>query len=290
MDPKTLLPTIIQISTMLIIFAVGLRSRWRDLGHALKSPNMLLRGVIAVYVAVPLTAFAAAMILPVEPAVAVSIVAMGLSPLAPMAPGKMLEAGTDSSYAVGMYVALMVLAVVAIPPMLFIMGAIAGGGSTVRPGIIAWLVLTSVILPLLAGLCIGSFAPAAAQRLAKPVSAGAMITIGILVLLILYAVHKEIPGLIGNGTLLAIALAELAGLACGHWLGGPDPARRMALAQAAATRHPGLAVLLIGQNYAVEPRTLAAVLLYLIVGIILSAFYVRWARKRVAGTGEKAAS
>jgi BASS family bile acid:Na+ symporter len=280
MDPKTFLPIVIQISTMLIIVSVGLRSRWSDLGHIFNRPAILLRGVIAVYVAVPLTAFAAAMLLPVEPAVGVSIVAMALSPLAPMAPGKMLEAGTGTSYAVGMYVALMILAVVAVPPLLMLMGMVAGGGSTIRPGVIAWLVLTGVILPLLAGLCVGSFAPAAARRLAGPVSAAAMATLAILVVLIIVAVHAEILGLVGNGTLLAIALAELAGLACGHWLGGPDPARRMALAQAAASRHPGLAVLMIGQNYEVERRTLAAVLLYLVVGIVLSACYARWARGR----------
>jgi bile acid:Na+ symporter, BASS family len=281
MDPKTIVSILIQTSTMLIIFSIGLQGRWRDLIHAVERPRLLLRGVAAVYVAVPLAAFAAAMLLPIEPAVKIGIVAMALSPLAPMAPGKMMEAGASNSYVVGMYVGLLMLAVFVVPATLALLTAITGGTASVRPGSIAQIVATTVLLPLMAGMAVNSAVPAVARRLSPVVTAVAFLTLAILIALILFRVHDQILALVGNGTLLAIAVAELAGLACGHILGGPDPNERMALAQAAACRHPGLAVLMIQQNFEIDPAMLAAVLLYLILGMLISALYLRWARKRL---------
>jgi bile acid:Na+ symporter, BASS family len=281
MDPKTILPILIQLSTILIIFSVGLQGRWRDLIHAVERPRLLFRGVVAVYVAVPLAAFAAAMLLPIEPAVKIGIVAMALSPLAPMAPGKMMEAGASNSYVVGMYVGLLMLAALVVPATLALMTAITGGTATIGAGSIAFLVATTVVLPLIAGILVNGAAPAAARRLSPIITAVALLTLGILIALILFRVHDQILALVGNGTMLAIVIAELAGLACGHILGGPDPNQRIALAQAAACRHPGLAVLMIQQNFEIDPAMLAAVLLYLVLGMLISALYLRWARKRL---------
>jgi BASS family bile acid:Na+ symporter len=281
MDLKAAIPDLILISTMLLIFSVGLQSRWRDLAHILVRPILLFRGFVAVYVAVPVVGFAAAMLLPIEPAIRVCIVAMALSPLAPFAPGKMLQSGVGRSYVVGMYVGLILLAAVAVPATLLLVAAVAGGTASIRIGSILWLVATTILLPLLAGMTFGSFALARAQRVAQIVSVAATLTLAILVSLILVADHAQILGLIGNGTMVAIVLAELAGLACGHVLGGPDPRRRIALAQAAASRHPGIAVLMLRQNFEIDSRMLAAVLLYLVLGMVVSTLYVRWARRRL---------
>src|SRR4051812_14703404 len=160
MDLRSIFPTLIQISTMLIIFSVGLQSRWGDLVHAVARPRLLFRGFVAVYVAVPLAAFAAAMLLPIEPVVKIGIVAMALSPLAPLAPDKMIEAGADTSYVVGLYVALLMLAVPAVPATLALLTTITGGTAGIRAGTIALLVLTSVLLPLAIGIFLGGLAPA----------------------------------------------------------------------------------------------------------------------------------
>ncbi len=283
MDRSTIFSALIQISTMLIIFSIGLRSRWRDLIHALERPNLLFRGFVAVYVAVPIAAFVAAMLLPLEPAVKVGIVAMALSPLAPLAPSKMIDAGADTSYVVGIYVGLLMLAVPVVPATLALLTTITGGTASIRPGTVAMLLLTTVLLPLLAGIFLAGLAPAAARRMAPIVRAVALVALVVLIGAIVTAAHRQLLELIGNGTLLAIVTAQLVGLACGHMLGGPDPRRRMALAQAAATRHPGLAVLMIQQSFEIDPAMLAAVLLYLVVGMVISPLYARWARSRPAG-------
>jgi BASS family bile acid:Na+ symporter len=78
-----------------------------------------------------------------------------------------------------------------------------------------------------------------------------------------------------------IAVFVLAGLAIGHLLGGPDPDQRTVLALSTATRHPGVALAIVGANFPGEKAALAAILLCLIWGTILSIPYVRWRRHRI---------
>ncbi|HYJ81612.1 MAG TPA: hypothetical protein VEW26_02050, partial [Allosphingosinicella sp.] len=247
-------------------------------------PLLLFRGFVAVYVAVPLAAFAAAMVLPLEPAVKVGIVAMALSPLAPLGARKMIEAGADTSYVVGMYAGLLMLAVPVVPATLALLTTVTGGTASIRVGAVALLLVTTIMLPLLAGIFLAGLAPAAARRASPVVGFVAFAALAVLIGLIVAAAHDQLLELVGNGTLLAIVTAEAVGLACGHLLGGPDPRHRMALAQAAATRHPGLAVLMIQHSFDIDPAMLAAVLLYLVVGMAISALYLRWARGRLAAS------
>ena len=275
MEPRALIPLLIQVSTMLIIFAIGMRGRWSDLGYAVARPSLLIRGFIAVYVAVPVTAFVAASLLPMEPHVKIGIVAMGLSPLAPFVAGKMLKAGADTPYVIGVYAALLLLAVIAVPATLLLVTSITGGSATIGVADVTWLIASTILIPLLIGIALAGLVPAAAPSIARIATIAGSLTIVLILILILYVSGDKLLGLVGNGTLLAIVLAQLAGLATGHWLGGPDLGQRMALAQAAATRHPGLAILMVSENFKNPSNILPAVLLYLVVGIVVSALYER---------------
>jgi BASS family bile acid:Na+ symporter len=281
MEPRAIVPLLIQISTMLIIFSIGLRSRWGDLGYALARPRLLMRGFVAVYVAVPVTAFVAASLLPMNEQIKIGIVAMALSPLTPLVAGRMLKVGADTSYVIGVYVGLLMLAIVAVPATLAIATAITGGSASIGMGAVAWLVVCTILLPLVAGTVLAGLVPAAAPSFAKVATIAGYLMLAVMAGLILYLAGDRIVGLVGNGTILAIALAELSGLAAGHVLGGPAPGQRMALALAAASRHPGLAVLMVRENFDDPSTILAAVLLYLVVGAIVSAIYVRLMSRRL---------
>ena len=280
MEPREIVALLIQVSTMLVVFAIGLQSRWSDLGYALARPRLLLRGFVAVYVAVPVTAFVAALLLPIEPAVKIGIVAMGLSPLTPLVPGKMLKAGADTSYVIGVYVGLLMLATVMVPATLVIVTAITGGTARIGVGAITWLVVSSILLPLVTGIFVATLAPAVAPLISRAAAITGFVAVLIVMALILIMAGGRIVAAMGNGTVLAIVLAVLAGLAAGHLLGGPALAQRSALAQAAASRHPGIAALMVQQNFESQPAILAAVLLYLLVGTLVCALYVRWVGKR----------
>jgi bile acid:Na+ symporter, BASS family len=95
--------------------------------------------------------------------------------------------------------------------------------------------------------------------------------------------------LVGDGTVLAIAAVVVTGLLAGHWLGGPDPDDRTALAIAASMRHPGVALTIARLNFPEEPLVPAAVFLFLLVNVIVTLPYGAWRRrmhiKRAAAAG-----
>jgi BASS family bile acid:Na+ symporter len=86
--------------------------------------------------------------------------------------------------------------------------------------------------------------------------------------------------LIGNGTVLGLVAFVLAGLAIGHFLGGPSAANRTSLALATASRHPGIAAVLAQANFPEQKLAMAALLLYLLVNAFGSIPYLLWIKRR----------
>ena len=115
--------------------------------------------------------------------------------------------------------------------------------------------------------------PASPERVAPWLSRlGTLLLIGGLVP-ILVTMWPTIQSLLGDGTLLAIVTLLVAAIAAGHLLGGPDPNDRTALAISSAMRHPGIALTIAQLNYPEEKRVPAAILLFVLVGAILTTVY-----------------
>ena len=68
--------------------------------------------------------------------------------------------------------------------------------------------------------------------------------------------------------------STLAARAAGHALGGPSREERAVLALTTACRHPAIAIAVAGANFPHERLVPAAVLLYLLVNVLLSAGYI----------------
>jgi len=283
---RQLLPLVLQVSLILIVVSVGLQSRWSDFLYALQNPSMLLRGIIAVNIVPPLVAAVLIAIFPLEPAVKFGIIVMAVAPLAPLVPGKMLKVGSKPSFAVGLYVALILLAVAVVPLVLAILSRIFPADADIAPRAIAHVVLLSVLLPLVVGTLIGTLFPAFAGR-AAPI-AQAIGGIGLLLYLVpvVIILAPRMLALLENGTLIVIALTLAAALAGGHMLGGPSGTDRMALALAAATRHPGIAVMIAHANVT-HPDIIPCVILFLLVGMVVSGLYQPWARKSLNHSAPK---
>jgi len=97
----------------------------------------------------------------------------------------------------------------------------------------------------------------------------------------LFSTAPAIWALVGNGTLVAIAAFVFVGLVIGHFLGGPEPENRVALAMATASRHPGIAIALSVANFPEEKLAMAAVLLYLLVNFLVSIPYLIWTKSQI---------
>jgi len=287
MDVRALIPVLIQVSLTLIVGSAGMKCEWRDLNGALKQPGRLLRGIVAVNVVVPLAALLIVLILPIDRAVKQGIVIMAVSPLAPLIPGRLLKAGAHASVAVGFYFWLLLLAVAIVPATVALLGAVTPSDVFLPPGEIARLVFVSVLAPLLGGMLIASLLPRQAPLLSRIAALLGNLMLLLFVAALLYTAGGEMIALAGDGALLACVVAVVAGLAGGHLLGGPEPVNRLALAIAAATRHPGIAAM-IARSAMDDRRVILAVLLFLIVSVIVSAIYQAWAMKRL-GAGDSSA-
>jgi BASS family bile acid:Na+ symporter len=227
-------------------------------------------------VVMPLVALALAVWLHLEDPVKVALVTFALSPVPPIFPHKAVKAGGNASYTLGLLVFASLVSIVFVPVAMEIIGRVFGYDLHVPPGVIAKVVVVSILAPLAVGAAVRQLAPGVAERLAGPLS---MIGTGLLVVAVLPVLIKLWPAivsLIGNYTLLAICAFVLAGLLVGHLLGGPEHDDRTVLALSTATRHPGVA---IGIAHAVGwdgPNVIAAVVLALLVGAVVCIPYVKW--------------
>src|SRR6185369_8629039 len=187
-----------------------------------------------------------------------------------------------SSYIMGLFVVTSLASIVLVPATVELLGRIFARPVHVSPATVAGIVLTSMIAPLAAGMVFRQLAPSAADRIARPLSLFATVLLVIVAVPVLIAEWPVIASLIGNFTLVAIVVFALVGLAVGPLLGGPDPDDRTVLALSTATRHPAVALAIL--HNAPDQRTvMAAVLLVVIVGGIVSGPYVKWRTRQSHG-------
>jgi len=278
---KELVALGVQISLLLIVLSIGLQARWSDLTYAFRHPRQLLRAFVAVNLVVPLVAYVLCRLLPLEPMTEVGLVLMAVSPLAPFAPGKMLKAGADRPFVDGLYLTLLIAAVVIVPATLALISALSQytiSQQTAQISIleVGLVVAKSVLVPMLVGLTVSGIWPTLAGKLAPIARIAGYVLLLPIALLILLKMGSGLASLIGHGGLIVITVTVLAGIAAGHWLGGQVPGHRLALSQAAATRHPGIAGLIAHKNFA-DPQVLLAIVLFLLVSVVVSTIYGRWA-------------
>lgn len=278
----TLIPLILTTSLAALIVAVGMDAEFDDLLYLFRRPVRLLKAVLAVNVVVPIAAVLLVFVFPLSAIARAGILMMAVSPVPPLVPGKELKVSEGKSYAYGLYLALAVLSVVIVPLAVEIMSRIYGVDVDLPVALVARNVALTVLLPLAVGLVVRRFAPAFAQRAAGMVRKIAMLLLLLAVIPLLIKTWPAVVALIGNGTFLAMALAAAVALAAGHLLGGPELQDRAALAVTAATRHPGIAMMIANANHA-DKHVTAAILAMLLVGLIVGIPYQFWIKRRARG-------
>lgn len=281
MDLHELSLLAVHISIILIVFSLGLGATLEDAMYLLVRPRLLFRSVAAISLIVPAFAILEVMALPLEPAVKFGIVLMAVSPVPPVVPGKELKLSERKSYVYGLLVAVSLLSIVIVPLTVSLLSEAFRVEAKISLGTIARVIVISVVLPLATGMIIRRKAASLAQRTAPLLSkcAGILLILGVLPTFI--ALAPAMWRLVGDGTILAIMAVVLVGLCAGHYLGGPDPRDRATLAISSAIRHPGIALMIAGANFT-DPQILAVILLFLIVGLVVTWPYQIWSKRRFA--------
>jgi BASS family bile acid:Na+ symporter len=279
MNLRTLISLAMQTSVFVIVCGLGLKASPKDAAFLFRRPGALARSLLAMNVVMPTVAVVLAASFKFHQAVEIALVALAVSPVPPLLPGKQLKAGGQPSYAIGLLIATAILAIVFVPAMLELLEWAFGNVMYMSISGIAELVAITVLIPLAAGTIVRHLAPERAEQFAGRVSLVGTVLLLVGLVPVLSTALPAVASLWGNGTVAALAVFVLAGLTVGHLLGGPDTYDRRVLALATATRHPGVALAIASTNFPEQKLVQAAVVWYLIVAAILSAVYLGWRRR-----------
>jgi len=283
MNVATLLHLAFPLSIALIVFALGLRCRPSEVIYLLRERSLLLRSIAAMNVLQPIVAALLVSLTHVHAAVKIALVALAVSPVPPILPGKELKLVTRDSYVYGLLVATSVLAIILVPVTIALLGALSGRELRVAPVTVARIVGGSILVPLGFGVLIGHLLPTFAAKANPIVSRIGTLVLMLAAVVALCALWRPISWLIGDGTLLLCIVFATIGLVVGHTLAGPAGDDRTVLALSTAARHPGVAVAIGAAAFPGQKMVPAAVVLYLLASAIVSAPYTAWRRRLHAG-------
>lgn len=282
MNLQTLIPLVLKISVLLNVFAIGLRASPGDVTYLFRRPGELFRVLLAMNVIMPLVALALVFTLDLAPEVKIALVLLSVSPIPPLLPKKIVKSGGRDSYAMGLLIAVALLAIIFVPVAMEILERIFKLPMRMTAASIAVLVVKTIVLPIGLGVGLRRVAPALAERLAKPIALVAGIALLACVAAILVVAAPAIRSIAGTTALIALAVFVVVGLGVGHFLGGPVPENRTALAISTASRHPGIALAIAQVNFPQQKLAMAVVLLYLLVNALVSMPYLFLTKRKNA--------
>lgn len=262
----------------IVMFTLGLMLGREQIAAALQRRVVLAAVIFAVVVPVPALAVLALKAFDLTGPVAIGIVLMAISPGAPVALRRALDAGGDRAFAPALHLAIVILAVVTVPVTVAILDWIFATDFTITPWHIGRQIFFAQLLPMALGAGLRALRPALAAKLE-----GRLARIGNLLLVLLgVMVLVDLPPIIravGWAPMIAGIGVTLCALALGAAFAWRDPAVRPAAAIAAAMRNPGLALVIATVNRA-PPDVTASVIGYAIgLGLTIVAF-LQWRKRR----------
>lgn len=257
-----------------VMLSLGLLLGHEQLAAALKRRNMLAAIVFGVMVPLPILAVGLVKILNLEGPVRLGIVLMSISPGAPLALRRAIDAGGHARFAPALHLAIVLLAVVTVPASIAILNAVFGVAFDVSAFDVGRQVFFSQLLPIGIGALIFAFRPRLAARIEPPLAKISNLLFVALVLACVYFLGGPLMRIGWMPTLAGMGLTVLA-LAIGSACAGRDADARSPAAVAAAMRNPGLALLIASLNNS-DPAVAAVVFGYALGAAVIVSAYVAW--------------
>lgn len=284
MTIAALIPIVLKISIALSVFAIGLKASFSDATYLFRRPSELLRAILSMNVVMPVIAVVLVELFDLRPAVKIALIALSVSPIPPILPNKALKAGGKEDYTIGLLVATALLSIVFVPAAIDVFQRIGRISLEMSALSIAVLVLTTILVPLILGIVVRALVPSLADKAANPIGLVAMIALVVCVLPVVLGMFRSFITFIGDGTLISLVAFAIVGCISGHLLGGPEPENRRVLGIATCSRHPAVAIAIAHANFPDQQLAVTAVLLYLVLGGIVSAVYLNWVKRSHVGT------
>ena len=256
---------IVMVSVMLLMLGAGLNIEFRQVIELFKRLRIVVLGVLANFLIVPLLIYLCIAWLPLSADIKIGIMLMAAAPIAPMAPSPFVEkARGDVVYSVGLMVVVAILSIVFTPLILSISIPKSVGGVAIDPIQIVKTLLMVQLIPICVGMVVRHISPTWAQKLIKFVprigQIGLIIGVGLLFV-------KQGSQMLTMGFLayLIMLFLTIVSLLVGDWiLVGESGEKRRALAISTAIRNIPLAFLIATENF---PDTIVGP-----VALVFSAF------------------
>lgn len=231
---------VMQIALMLFmagtLLAMGLGLTIAEATMGLSRRSLLVRAVVAGFVAGPALAWVISALLPISAQHETGLYLLALAPCAPFLPAMAERAGGTRSDIAAMMLVLSLATVVILPfavPLVM-------PGTEVSPAAVARPLVMLVLGPLAAGIAVRRWNPALADRLRPPVAQVARIAGVVLLVLCLVRYGPEFLSLYGGFGILALLLFQ-TGLALAGAMAGRSLPRseRTVLTLGMTTRNVG---------------------------------------------------
>src|SRR5215831_16881811 len=124
MNVKELIMLAFEVSILCTVLGFGLKTSIDDLLYLIRKPSLLLRSLLAIVVIMPLIAIAFARTFDLQPTVKIALIALAISPIPPLLPKRVIKAGGNLSYELGLMALLAVLAIILVPLSVEFVGAV----------------------------------------------------------------------------------------------------------------------------------------------------------------------
>ena len=89
---------VLQASVVLTVFGFGLQATVRDTLYLVRHPGLLARSLAAMFVVMPVVAVILAEVFQLQPSVEIVLIALAISPVPPLLPGKEGKAAGHVAY------------------------------------------------------------------------------------------------------------------------------------------------------------------------------------------------
>jgi len=279
----TIVSSYATITLFLLMFTIGLREGFVNLTLLWRRPGLLFRCLLASFVLVPIAAMAIDTIVPMSDPVRAGMGAMAVCPGAPMLYRKLVSLKANAPIAGSYQVTMSLFAVVLVPLWIILINVLYLKQNPNTIVDVGRQIAFIQLIPIVAGLVIRGWLPSLADDLLAPTQKiSSVMLLGVLVILLIVALPQVLR--VGVVTVLGVVLFVAATLVIGHYLGGPTPEGRAALALANSSRNAGLALALIAINVDNEGPILGAIGAIALLSAVAGVIYVNLYRKKLAAT------
>ncbi|MEM7333366.1 MAG: bile acid:sodium symporter [Chloroflexota bacterium] len=261
---KTIFNALVLVFVLSSMLDLGLGLTVKQIIAPLKNIPLIAKALIANFVLVPLLAFVLAQIIGLEQQLAIGLFIMGVAAGSPMVVKLSQIAKGDMAYTAGLMVLLLFVTILVAPIMLTLL---LDGVEVDTLGITQSLV-TTMLLPLAAGLFVNSRYTALTQTVSPYLKQGASVTLMLQAVLGLFLGATDLLALVGTGAFLAAILFGFLTLAIGYLLGGSDRDTRVVTGLSTSQRNVAAALLIMIQNFG-EPTVIVMVLMTAVVMLII---------------------